>query len=367
MMNVLQRLTQTGLCATLCLSSVLAQEKPADPASVNEPKKPGRPAPEKVAFLGLVLGPVDESLGSQLGLPAGVGVLVRSVMPGSPAAKAGVRNHDVLHYFNDQLLVNEPQLQALVHQAGIGKEVKLTLLRQGKSEVLAVTLGEHEPMDGPGSPHHWPQEGFDFKPWGPAGPQGRRGMAAPVPPTVQSEVFNDKIRELQERLEELKGRPEEMRETVERFQKQIQELSRRSAEEMKRHGDAAGKKGKDAGVGLQLPGAVSVQVFTDGGAAGSSAYSVSTATSDGNGKTIVINSNSARTTWSDAEGSGELVTENGSKKLTIKDPDGKVTFSGPVDTAEQRKALPPQVRERLERIEKGVKVEIHGAVPDKKN
>lgn len=160
-----------------------------------------------------------------------------------------------------------------------------------------------------------------------------------------------------------------MREAIERFQKQMQDLTRRTEEELRHRNDGAGNKNKEpaAGTGLRLPGAVSVQVFTDGGAAGGGAYSVSTATSDGTGKTIVVNSSSARTTWSDAEGSGELVTEDGSKKLTVKDPSGKVTFSGPVDTDEQRKSLPPQIRERLERIEKGVKVEIRSLEPDKGN
>ena len=369
MMTVLHRLMQAGLCAALCLNSLPAQDKPAGPAPNHEPKKPTRPAAEKVAFLGLVLSPVDESLAAQLGLPPGVGVLVRSVMPDSPAANAGVRNYDVLHYFNDQLLVNEPQLQTLVHQAGIGKEVKLTLLRQGKSEVLTVTLGEHAPMEGPGNPHHWGPEGFDFKPWWPAPPHTQHGMAPPGPPSIQSDIFTDKIRDLQERLETLKGKPEEMREAIERFQRQMQDLTKRTKGEMRQRSDDAIKKGKESpsGTGLRLPGAVSVQVITDGGVTGSGAYSVSTATSDGNGKTIVINSSSARTTWSDAEGSGELVTEDGSKKLTIKDPTGKVTFSGPVDTEDQRKNLPPQVRERLERIEKGVKVEIQSVDLDKKN
>ena len=36
----------------------------------------------------------------------------------------------------------------------------------------------------------------------------------------------------------------------------------------------------------------------------------------------------------------------------------KEIFSGPVNTDEQRNALPEKVRERLERMEKGVKVKV---------
>jgi serine protease Do len=62
--------------------------------------------------------------------------------------------------------------------------------------------------------------------------------------------------------------------------------------------------------------------------------------------------------WNDGDGSGELLIENGKKKLTVKDREGKEIFSGPVDTNEQRKNLPPGVRDRLERIEKNVKVHV---------
>src|SRR6476659_10127494 len=109
----LRPLVAAGACAGLALVSLQAQDRPDEPKPRPEPQRIARPAPDKVPFLGIVLGPVDESLAAQLNLQDGVGVLVRAVMPDSPAAKAGVQQHDVIRNFNDQLLINEPQLQAL--------------------------------------------------------------------------------------------------------------------------------------------------------------------------------------------------------------------------------------------------------------
>jgi hypothetical protein len=99
-----------------------------------------------------------------------------------------------------------------------------------------------------------------------------------------------------------------------------------------------------------------VEVFTNEGK--SEAGGGASATTDEKGDVNVTQSNSSRMVWSDTDGSGELMIQNGNKKLTVKDREGKEIFSGPVNTDEERNALPDKVRERLERIEKGVKVKI---------
>lgn len=357
MNRVLPHLMLAGVCAGLSLCPARAQEKPAE----TRPK----PAAAKVPFLGLALGPVDEALASQIGLSPGVGVLVRAVMPDSPAAKAGVQQHDVLHRFNDQLLVNEPQLQTLVHQAGIGAEVKLSLFRKGKDEVVTVKLGEHEAMEPEGDYLRRAQEMQErervTRRWHEM--RERSGAGAEpswVPPMpMNGDAFANQMRELQERLKETQGNAERMRAEIERFQQQVQEMARQKSE-------MARERAKSAAREAHRPsGNVQVQVTTDDGTSSGSAYSVATANSDGKGNVIVIQNGVARTKWSDGDGSGELVSENGEKNLTVKDRQGKVIFSGPVNTEEQRKALPAEVRERVERIEKGVKVEIKPAPPAK--
>jgi hypothetical protein len=68
-------------------------------------------------------------------------------------------------------------------------------------------------------------------------------------------------------------------------------------------------------------------------------------------------------TWNDGDGSGELLIENGKKKLSAKDRDGKEIFHGPIDTEEQLKSLPAGLRERVERLESKVKVEVRAGKP----
>lgn len=99
---------------------------------------------EKSAYLGLGIRPADEVLSEQLGLPKGSGMVVEFVEPDSPAAKAGVKRHDVLAKLNDQILFNQPQLVALVHTFKAGDAVTLTLIHEGKAAPVQVTLAEKE-------------------------------------------------------------------------------------------------------------------------------------------------------------------------------------------------------------------------------
>jgi serine protease Do len=322
-------------------------------------KKEAKPG-TKVPFLGVVLGPVDESLGSQLGLPDGLGVLVRAVMNDSPAARAGVMEHDVLHYFNDQLLVNEPQLQTLVMQAGIGSEVKLTLFRKGKSEVTNVKLGETLAREQ--TPEE--REGHHFFHRFPApGPVSMHGgdikFHAPVPST---EVYEREVREFQERLQKLHGRTEEMRREIERFTARMQDVAR--LEGGKKKGVLYYQDKEDGGEPK-----VRVQILTDGeGDNGTVASAISSAVGK-DGTTYITHNNVMVTKWKTEQGSGELKVENGRKHLTVSDAEGKELFSGPIDTPEQREKLSPEVREQVERIEKGVKVDSRSTdtpTPDSK-
>jgi serine protease Do len=73
---------------------------------------------------------------------------------------------------------------------------------------------------------------------------------------------------------------------------------------------------------------------------------------DGPGiRAMSINTGNSNIVFSDDSGALELTTQDGKKSLVAKDPKGAQIFSGPVTTPEERKALPPELRERLERLE----------------
>jgi hypothetical protein len=368
---MLRRVIPVGMCAGLACCFLHAQDKPVESQSKPKAERPAKPSPVKVPFLGLALGQVDESLVSQLNLPEGTGVLVLAVLPDSPAAKAGILKHDVLHHFNDQLLVNEPQLQTLVRQAGIGADVTLKLLRKGREETVIVKLGEHEEL-APAAPWLAREYGMHRPNSSGYGAPPSDGRLFNIP--LNGDGFANRVRELSERMKKLEGKPDEMREEVERFQKEIQEQTGRAAGAADQERAARQRAKTDREDGAAPPhasskvwkddkGGIHVEVRTNDGRAETGGSGIVTATADDKGTVTVTQTNNTRLTWNDGDGSGELQIENGKKKLTARDRDGKEIFSGPIDTEDQLKSLPAGLRERLERLESKVKVEVRAGKP----
>ncbi len=95
-------------------------------------------------YLGVTASRLSPAMNSQLKLPEGLGLLVTHIAPESPAAEAGIREHDVLHKLDDQLLVNFEQLAVLIRTYEPGDTVTLSLIRAGQPEVIEATLGQHQ-------------------------------------------------------------------------------------------------------------------------------------------------------------------------------------------------------------------------------
>ena len=68
-------------------------------------------------------------------------------------------------------------------------------------------------------------------------------------------------------------------------------------------------------------------------------------------RAMSIHTGNSNLVFSDEQGSLELTSKDGKKSLVAKDAKGAQVFSGPVTTPEERKALPAELRERLERLE----------------
>ncbi|NET02967.1 MAG: PDZ domain-containing protein [Sphaerospermopsis sp. SIO1G2] len=69
------------------------------------------------------------------------GVLIVKVMPGSPAAKAGVKAGDVIKKLNGKLMVDATAVQRAVEAAEVGGNVSLDLRRNGRSISIAIKPG----------------------------------------------------------------------------------------------------------------------------------------------------------------------------------------------------------------------------------
>jgi hypothetical protein len=89
-------------------------------------------------WLGLFADPPSAALRSQLKLHENEGLLVESVQPKSPAAKAGIQQYDILLKGNEKTLSDVAGLIQLINQVKDGK-LALDLLRAGKHVTLTVT------------------------------------------------------------------------------------------------------------------------------------------------------------------------------------------------------------------------------------
>jgi serine protease Do len=68
-------------------------------------------------------------------------------------------------------------------------------------------------------------------------------------------------------------------------------------------------------------------------------------------RTSIVNLGRSNLVYTDDEGTLELKIDDGKKDLVATGKDGKTIFSGPVNTDEERKAVPPAVLARLKTIE----------------
>jgi serine protease Do len=108
-------------------------------------------------WLGVAIAEVtDDDLG-RLKLREPKGVLVRSVMPGEPADKGGVRADDVIVGIDGTRLESPRDLQRVVSSTPVGKKVRVVLLREGQETELEVTIGLYQEREG--SPGEAPRRG----------------------------------------------------------------------------------------------------------------------------------------------------------------------------------------------------------------
>lgn len=95
--------------------------------------------------LGVAIAPITSEVASKLGLPEARGVLVGDVGLNSPAARAGIRDGDVILAFNGTPVTDGNTLRNQVASTAPGTAVKLTIARGGREQEIEVTLGEYQP------------------------------------------------------------------------------------------------------------------------------------------------------------------------------------------------------------------------------
>jgi len=102
-------------------------------------------------WLGIGVGEVNADKVKELKLPGERGVLVGKVVADSPAAKAGLKENDVVTEINGQRVEGTEQFRRMIREIPPGRSAQLTVWRDGRAQTVGVTVGKSE------SHHSMPQ------------------------------------------------------------------------------------------------------------------------------------------------------------------------------------------------------------------
>ncbi len=246
------------------------------------------PEAEATAFLGVVTSDLPEMLADHLNLNAGEGIIVRSLMPDGPAAKAGISPNDVILRVGDQPIHSPKNLSDCITGQKPGDIVNVDLIQKGKPVKLDITLGTRPAAVAAAQPMGIDDFGLEQLP----------------------EELADRIREAIEGnlgaldLRQLGGDddaqvPEQMEEAMRDLRNQLQ------------------------GALLQPNGLNAGQVDIKSG---------------------------ATLRMKDPEGCVEIKANSGSKEISVTDQQGKEIWAGPWDTEQDKAAAPEDVRRRIESL-----------------
>jgi serine protease Do len=112
----------------------------------------GAPGPDGIevlvgegpSWLGVEAREVTAENVKELKLPAERGVVVGHVSPESPASKAGLKETDVITEVDGQRVEGSAQFRRMIREIPAGRNVQLTIWRDGRSQTISATLAQAE-------------------------------------------------------------------------------------------------------------------------------------------------------------------------------------------------------------------------------
>jgi serine protease Do len=93
-------------------------------------------------WLGVEISEVTTEKAKDLKLAGLRGVIVMDVEPDSPAAKAGLKENDVITQYDGQIVEGTVQFRRLVRETPAGRTVTLAISRNGSVQNISVDLGD---------------------------------------------------------------------------------------------------------------------------------------------------------------------------------------------------------------------------------
>lgn len=144
--------------------------------------------------LGVQVEPVSAVLAEQLNLPADVGVIIHKVVPDTPAAKAGLKDHDILLEFAGKPVPGDvADLTKMVRALKAGQELEAVVIRKGQKQTIkGIVLPEAKAEAPFGVKRPGPTMGFELRKGlgeGPLMGPSFSGSATPGPRSVVTTLF----------------------------------------------------------------------------------------------------------------------------------------------------------------------------------
>jgi serine protease Do len=95
-------------------------------------------------WLGVGVSEVSADKVKSLKLSEERGALLGRIVPDSPAAKASLKENDVVLEINGQRIEGAEQFRRMIHEIPAGRTANLTVWRDGRSQSIKVTVGKPE-------------------------------------------------------------------------------------------------------------------------------------------------------------------------------------------------------------------------------
>ena len=99
---------------------------------------------------------MDEDQAPKYGLAEPRGGLIRQVVAGQPADQGGVKADDVVLAVDGTQIEGPRDLQRIISSTPVGRTVTLKVMRAGKEQDLAVTVGAYQAPRAPRVPRSSP-------------------------------------------------------------------------------------------------------------------------------------------------------------------------------------------------------------------
>ena len=133
--------------------------------------------PHATAYLGVMVDNVSPTTAASLHLKDGSGAVITGVDQDGPACHAGLKSGDIVTTFNGKPVTGPEQFASAIHSTVPGTTVAMTVVRDGQSKEVKVTLGDWKQMAAMPRP-----------PLSPVGSMGFVPPAAPLPPRMYPDV-----------------------------------------------------------------------------------------------------------------------------------------------------------------------------------